>query len=59
MTNFDLLKIEIQKCMSPQEFEDVLEHFRYEVFDCNMTEKCIQGYSCKQCYRDWMNKKVK
>lgn len=58
MTNFDILKIEVMKCTTPEEFEEVMERFRFEIFPCDMTERCIEGYTCKQCYREWLMKEV-
>ena len=36
MTNFDILKIEIMKCTTPDELQEVMEKFRFEIFPCNM-----------------------
>ena len=58
ITNFDVLKQEISKTNNREELEDVLNEFRYDIFTCNMTEKCIINYSCKQCYRDFLNKEI-
>ena len=58
MTNFDILKIEIMKCTTPDEFEEIIEKFRFEIFPCNMGKNCIEGYTCKQCYREWLMREV-
>ena len=58
MTNFDILKIEIMKCTTPEELEEVLTRFRYEEFPCNITDRCIVGYTCQLCYREWLMKEV-
>lgn len=59
MTNFDLLKEDIQKCNNPDEFQIVLDEWRYSKFPCEMNEKCIVGYSCKKCYHKFLEKEVK
>lgn len=58
MTNFEVLKNEISKTNSPEELAEVMSEFRYEIFTCNMTENCIQNYSCKQCYSEWLMKEL-
>lgn len=58
MTNFDLLKLDISKCKTPEEMNEVMEYWRYEKFPCEMNEKCIVSYSCKQCYHEFLNKEI-
>lgn len=58
MNNFEILKQELMKCNNPEEFSEVMNEFRYEIFPCNMNENCIQGYSCKKCYEEWLMKKI-
>lgn len=58
MTNFDVLKNEIAKTNNPEELADVMSEFRYEIFPCNMTDKCIKDYSCQACYREWIMKEL-
>lgn len=58
MTNFDLLKLDISKCKTPEEMDEVMEHWRYEKFPCEMNEKCIVNYSCKQCYHEFLMKNM-
>lgn len=58
MKNFDLLKQDIQKCNSPEEFQNVLDYWRYSKFPCEMNEKCIVGYSCQECYRSFLKSEV-
>lgn len=58
MTNFDLLKKDIQKCNNAEEFQNVLDDWRYNKFPCEMNEKCIVGYSCKVCYESFLESEV-
>lgn len=58
MTNFDILKNEISKTNNPEEFQSVMDEFRWGLFSCEPNEGCIKDFSCKKCYEIWLMKEI-
>lgn len=58
MTNFEVLKNEIPKTNNPEEFYNVLNEFRWDLFPCKEDVHCIKDYTCTQCYKNWLEKEI-